>query len=610
MKRLTCHQNTVVSPVTTVVNRTGTQFLNPGRCTSVIWLIASGILLSLVGCNMQGRDEVEEGETIGGRQVSFRVRSDFAAGLNADAGWAGALNENVTVQTDQPFRIRFELEGSPEETGDRRYRLQYRRNGGPWEPVDARDFPYPEDASPRVSIVSAGAYENGTEAADLLTGSENDYAGGAGVSLAAVTPVWSGGNVHGEWEWPVVIRRFADGAVTNDEGDTFEFRMVEEGGNLLESYVNPVLTLSVPPRHLGGTFVETPGRIGPWEASNGDLYFIMEPTETDNVMMMVKSTDRGATWEEVDGANRPSADDLEGLAADMSGGTIHILHQTSDEVWHHSFRTSDHPSSPDSWDIRDELVATPAEPPTQVASIAVRPDDSIVGVYGGPEKIHFKIRSPDGTWGAETVVDAGVPPNLSGPQVVPGEGNVVHLAYNGYDGTGWYRRIQPDGTLTSREQVATGLGTTEYDAGSILPLVFIPETNTVVVIYRLATGKLWERRSVAHGPLSDPVQVSERNVVQNAVDSDQTGADAIANGTTVHVLFIEEESGSIYHTRSDEAGTWQAPTPAVEGIQAQWLRGRRLTSGQGPSVYGYVYDAGSNGGSGMNKYAEVPLSGM
>lgn len=41
--------------------------------------------------------------------AAFRVRSDFTAGLNADAGWARALNEDVTIHADRPFRIRYEV---------------------------------------------------------------------------------------------------------------------------------------------------------------------------------------------------------------------------------------------------------------------------------------------------------------------------------------------------------------------------------------------------------------------------------------------------------------------------------------------------------------------
>ncbi len=548
------------------------------------------------------------------QQTAFRVRSDFTAELNADAGWAGALNENVTVDAERPFRIRFELESPAEATHERRFRLQYRHNGGAWMPVDAADFPYPDEQTPRVSIVSTLAFENGTETANLLDASAAAYAAGTGMSLDVFTPPLNRGGVQSEWEWPLVIRRYFDGAVPNEDGDTFEFRMADAGGCPIVSPDYPVITVSVAPRLLGGTFVETPGRLGPWETSNGDLYFIMEPSETYNVMMIMKSTDRGETWQEVDPENRPVADDLEGFATMLHDDTIYMLHQQSDDVWLHSFRTSDHPTNPDSWDIRDEHVVAPEEPPTQVATLAVRSDGSIVGIYGGPRKIHFKIRSADGMWGEETVIDPDVPPSvLSGPQAVLGEDDVVHLAYTGMDeneGTVWYRRIEADGTLTSREQLADGVGTSEEDVGSVLPLVFIPETNTAVVIYRLATGKMWERRIVDHGAPTEPVQVSDRNVVQGAVDSDQTGADAVAVGTTVHVLFIEDGTGSIYHTRSDEPQVWQPAMLVKDGISAQWIRGMPLTHGAGEaSVYGFVYDAGSNGGTGMNRYGEVPLGG-
>jgi hypothetical protein len=196
--------------------------------------------------------------------------------------------------------------------------------------------------------------------------------------------------------------------------------------------------------------------------------------------------------------------------------------------------------------------------------------------------------------------------------VVTGEGDVVHLAYtgnDGADGTAWYRRIEPDGTLTPREQLAAGLGTEETDASSILPLVYIPETNTVVVIYRLATGRLLARRIVGNGAPGEPMQVSDRNVVQSAIDSDQTGADAIAHGETVHVLFIEDETGSIYHASSDARGSWNAPELVQDGITAQWIRGTLHSRRSEGPAYGFVYDAGSDGGSGMNRFGVVPLAG-
>ena len=77
------------------------------------------------------------------RQPAFRIRSDFAAALNADQGWAGALNENVTIPADRPFRVRMEVEQPPDVAIRGPFRLQYRRNGGDWNGVEAHDFPHP-----------------------------------------------------------------------------------------------------------------------------------------------------------------------------------------------------------------------------------------------------------------------------------------------------------------------------------------------------------------------------------------------------------------------------------------------------------------------------------
>ena len=602
----------------------------------------------------------------------FRVRSDFAETLNAEQGWAGYLNENVTVYADQPFRIRFEIERPSGPAIDQQFRLQYRRNGGIWSDVEAHDFPHPvremtvdytraeksagpegwtivkgnssglavapdsdhnvlrakadqeplmglysppwdvtesafqfrlapesrdgigfvvgytdinnycliqvdpdpgtvgvsqiingietnpsvtntivprdqwlnieidtenriievnfqndmlemevrldrdiphskigfllpskaiidfkqislagEARSPRVSIVQCPGYEHGLSTNDLLNGSSLLFQQGTGISLTDQTPVWRGANVHAEFEWPIVIRRFADGAVTNNEGDTFEFRMVDTDGTASVLEHNPVLRLSIPPGHVGGTFVETPGRIGPWQASNGDLYFIMEPSETDNVFMMIKSADNGRTWREMDGANRPLTDDLESVDSRLVGNTIHIIHQVTQSVRYHTFRTSDHPTHPDTWAIRDE-VAGSVDAIAQTASMVVRSDGSIVAFYLGQEKIHYSIRSSGGSWSGVGTMDPGLQPNHAGPQSILGKNDIVHLAYYGTDGTLWYRQFLPNETFTTRIMLAKGAGETRAEYGAVLPLIYNPRRDEVVIVYRLATGNLWE----------------------------------------------------------------------------------------------------------------------
>jgi len=727
------------------------------------------------------------------RQSAYRVRGDFDVALNAESGWAGAINEQVRVRADQPFRLRLELE-HPDTAGTAGpYRLEWRRNGGAWEAMLAENFPQPakanqlnfetspqdpagaswdwrqgdesalhwqeapdgghlrfepgadailalgrhevhwepveiaarlrlpagasaaglvfdyrdalnhhrvdlepghglhlvqlqdgeamrlathrydlqtghwaelkvvlEDAeitveyddealvfterlpgpidtlrsgvfvpagsalelrsvtiegfprSPRTSIVAAKAFSHGTDTADRIAGSDRPFAGGAGVSFARQAPARElpprgAPASHTEWEFPLVIRHFADGAARNATGDRFEFRALDAQGQPVPAVAAAAVILEVPAGHLGGTFVETPARIGPWESAGGDYYFLMEPAETDNMLMAVKSSDGGVSWREMDGEHRPAAGDLEGFASVLDGDRIHMLHQTSDDVFYHVFRTADHPGRPDRWAIRDERLASPPEPPVQVADIAVRSDGSVVGVYGGPEKIRYRVRSAEGEWGAETVIDAGVEPNLSGPMLVRDPEDIIHLAYTGDDGTAWYRQLRPDGELTPRRLLADGLGTGSEDVGAILPLVYLPDTETLSVIYRLADGTLWERRIGPGVTFSPPVQVTRRAVVQNAVDADQAGADAVGHVNSVHVLFIEAGTGRLFHTWRSGDEAWTEPTLQVDGTPVQWVRGAILESRHSSPVYGYVYDAGSDGGSGMNRFGTLPL---
>jgi hypothetical protein len=190
---------------------------------------------------------------------------------------------------------------------------------------------------------------------------------------------------------------------------------------------------------------------------------------------------------------------------------------------------------------------------------------------------------------------------------VVGANDTVHVAYYGMDGTIWYRRLLRDGTLTARQQLASGLGTTRAEYGAVLPLVFIPGSSTVAIIYRQSDGRLWERRVVSDGPPTPPRQVTDRLVIQDAVDSQQPAADAVVDGETVRVLFVEQSSRSIFSTHDDSG--WQPSTLRVDNILGSWIRGNVFTRRDGKKVYGYIYDAGSDGGAGMNRFGEIVLNG-
>lgn len=539
--------------------------------------------------------------------TSFRIGEPSSL-ENSDApGRAAPAGAPAILPVEQPFRIRFEVESPKSAKGPRALDLEVRRNDGPWQPVLPAEFPLPEVRTPLVSRISPRAPAT-KPSADLLSGSALPHRPGRALGLKPRKLRVSHSGVSSEWEWHLVIRRYGDGPLTTEEGDRFTFRLVDAGGAPLPARENPQVTATIPEGLLAGTFVETPGPIGPWQAGNGHLYFIMEPAETDNVMMVVRSTDGGSSWAEVDGANRPATGDLEGVASAAFEGVLYILHQTSEAVLLHAFATIDHPTAPDSWLIRDEVLARPPEPPIQAVALAARPDRSLVALYAGPEKIRLQIRNPSRSWSEPRILDAGPGPILTGPQAVTGSDGTVHIAYTGSDGSAFYRRLLPDDTLTPTRMFADDLGTREEEWIGILPLRFLETSNTLVVVYRNADGLLVERRLREEDSFSPPRIVSDQPVVSCAVDSDQAGADLIHYREDLFLLFIDENSRALYLTHSRDGGPWSKPARVVDGIDGSWVRGQVVRSAPGGTAhYGFVYDAGSKGGSGLNRFGSIPL---
>jgi len=459
------------------------------------------------------------------------------------------------------------------------------------------------DAStPPVSIVSSPAFAHGAATVDLLASSPLPFTSGSGLSLRTQTPPWTVQRQQGEWSVPIVIRRFADQAVMNEDGDCFEFRLVDEQGQPIRSESTATVVLDVPAGHLGGTFVETPMRLGPWQSETGSLYFIMEPSETWNRPMMVKSEDSGQSWREVDPEGRPNTGDLEGLATAFADGRIHVLHQITDRVLYHVFDTT---PEIDAWVTRDELVATPPAPPTQVADLVVRSDGSIVAVYGAGDTLQYAVRATNERW-QTTPIPASPDVVLSGPSLALGGDDLVHLAYTRSDGQLRYRPIDSSNELGESALVADDLGTTEEDVGALLPLATIDGRQTVVALYRDRDGYLAERRSSDGTRWRGDRVLADWRIVQNAVDSDQVGADLAAMGDTLHLLFIEADSGRLFYS-AGKGGAWGMPELLVDEGTVQWVRGRILGQSNGLPVYGLVYDGGSNGGSGRNRFLAIPL---
>jgi hypothetical protein len=541
--------------------------------------------------------------------TAYRVRADFGIELDEDMGWAAPLNESISQTVDSPFRIRFEVE-SDTSLYRRQYSLQYRWNNGAWVYVDAHEFPYPSSASTPMSIVGCDAFFFGEEADDLLPKSPKPSNAGAGICLAPTTPGWfphPKSGASSEFEFALVIRRWSDGAQLVRDGDRFSLRLVDHLGRPLKG-IMPEFLVNVPKGHLGGTFVETPARIGPYENSKGELYFIMEPTETDNVFMMVKSTDGGQSWFEVDAENRPRISDLEGLGTVMSkDGVIHIVHQISEGVYHHAFATSDNAENKDRWVVNSHLIASHEEPPTQTADVTLRPDGSLVAVFAAGDQLQYSILAPNGEWSIAKTINHQYAVGFTNPSLVCLPNGVVEIAYKSTDGKGWHRQLLPDNTLSKEQLLANDLGTAESETMAILPLVYVPGKDATVAVFRQSDGYLYLRSKVANRSWSKALRVTDRPVVTNAVDSDQAGADVVVYNDQLIVSFISNDDRDIYLVKINNLKVVQKTQLLVGDIDGSWVRGNVLTRQQSSPCYGIVYDAGSKGGSGYNKFVSVSL---
>jgi len=539
--------------------------------------------------------------------LAYRFRADFTADLNVDSGWAAAENQSAKLIFDQPFRLRIQVGSDQTPPEGVTLGLQYRIQDSPWLSIGVANFPYPSFATPIMSVIATDAYTQGADTDRLLGKPDIDWEEGAGLNAVATTNVWKNKGDAREWEWPLVVRRFSDGPTFAKDNTAIELRVVDGKGKPINGRNTMEFKINALPGHLGGTFIETPGRIGPYQTAQGDLYFFIEPSETDNRFMAIRSTDFGRSWQEVDGEARPIADDLEGVSSVRVDNTIHIIHQVTHEVFYHAFELGSSNEKPGRWLTNSQSIAKPSNPPTQFTDIVARSDGSLIAFYAGHERLQYQIRSREGKWGLPHEIDVNLTPVLSGPVMVNGENDTVTMAYTGQDGSGFIRHLTADNNLSPRILLSSNLGISDAENGAIAPLINIVESGSTQVIYRESNGFLYERRFSTDGKLTQPVLISKLKVVTNAVDSEQVGADVVRQNSKTYLLFIEESSRSIYYTHSNEYGVWSKPMVLIENINGSWVRGSVHKNSQGNPVYGFVYDAGSTGGSGFNRYFALPL---
>lgn len=546
-------------------------------------------------------------------QVHYRVRADDQHDLNADAGWAEPMDLPATVEAQKKIRIRFEFEHSENQAPPR---LQFRRNASAWQDAQA----YPEDkpdsapASPAVWLVPSGQYGDGQETVDLLRGSAANFAVGEGRASPGPLRMPPPGH-HSEAEFALIIPTFHDGAGQNRASDVFEFRLSGTTGVASPDSGYARVSLIVPPGLIGGTYVESPNRVGPFRDPNGNLYAILEPAETDNVFMVIKSTDGGKTWSEQDAAHRPATDDLESVDAVLAGDALHIVHHAGKRVVYHRFLVSSHPGSPDRYEIRDEVIAAPITYQEQSVAMEVAPSGAIHCFYartvGTRGQVFYKVRHT--AWGAERNLDEEPGGSFFGVAAVRGIGGKVHVVYAAESGKVYYRSVSAEGTISPRTLLTAETGRRRADRVPIMPPVSWMEQaeEKVMVGYRKAIdGRIYTRILSANGSPGPELAASAHPVSNDQAQSRQPTAHLAADGATVYLLYADAIEEDIYLNVKHSGSGWAGSTKIGPGMEADLLRGfvfNHSSANGGAKVLGYLVDNGSDGYTGTVQYGEYPI---
>ncbi len=543
-------------------------------------------------------------------QEYFRIRSDDSVGLNTDSGWAAAENTDAIIGTGLPFRIRFKVRETAAGSTDKQFKPQVNRNSAGWVDLDILGT----GAAPAAIIPLSGQYTDGAATSTELLTNTGTYVNGEGRE-SVITGSLTLTSQETEYEWIFMIMSFHDGQVQNVESDTLDFRIVESDGTVFTgTYTNPTITVTETSGYIGAVYPEHPCRMGPYVDTNGNIYTVIESSVASNEPIVIKSTDGGDTWREIDGANRPTQGDFEGEDLIQVGDTLHIFHY-SNQPYYHRFRMSDHATNPDTWEIIDEAIdATVTTHSTQAGSIAVLSSGEIRAFYidgVSPSRVRYKTRN--GTWGSQQTLDSEASTIFMSAFCVLGAADLVHVVYkDDTNGIIYHRSLNSSDTLSGRETIVTGVDTGSVaDNIPILPPVYYQSVTDekIMVFYQITQpGPLNNKVITNDGTPGSQVVSTDNNVERQEGGNQMVIAGVATLQIEVFLFYSEQANRDIWRTRNDDEGGWDTDVEYLDAVEAHWLRGNIIThsgANGGETVFGLIWDNGSDGGTGRMYYDEL-----
>lgn len=372
------------------------------------------------------------------------------------------------------------------------------------------------------------------------------------------------------------------------------------------------------PGTIEGVEPEAHAHHPPMMDAEGTLYRVTEsPQAEENRPMMMRSTDWGATWAEVDEMGRPEAHDLEGCWQLQVDDAIHLSVASSSSVWFATFHTSAAATGADTW-VAEEVVEEDLGNEGGVVQFSsmTRTSDGRFWLFhsdtmiDGRQQIGFRQRSEGGDWsGKRSLGDEDG--SWTGPVAVLGADDVTHVFYKDHleDQLLW-RTLSADGDLSDAVRVDTA-GTSGERLPHTNAVRLDDDGRDVVVIAFTDDDGTLRSVTIEDGVVGPDEAVSLAPALENPDVAKNDGAVAhlAVDGTTVHALWSDLESGDVLHASRADGGAWSEPAIAWDsGDDVAWWVYGNVYVRHGRTRLGFTYDVGEHADDvGAIAYDEITL---
>jgi len=330
---------------------------------------------------------------------------------------------------------------------------------------------------------------------------------------------------------------------------------------------------------------------GPFADSNGNLYIVMWGYPKDTCML--KSTNGGQSWAEVDAANHPDGNagawgNVISQSAVQDGDVIHVtsMHEAaSGMVAYHRFNTSDN-SSADQWAVVDTAVFSYTDSGGEAGlSIVVQSDGDLLIISNGQNERDFTAsesvvyhysQNNGSSWTSDQGLSLTDGDNIGGFAVL-GANDKIHLSWKEENGIYYRHQSLSDvtGTPTTKESLSdyTVADTPNY---GMTPFVYYDDNGDEIVTMVGLDSTFYPRMTVItnDGTPASSVEVTHTVIWRSDWGTSSphwSGHDLSGFDKNLYYVFADNATQDVWFVANEDMAGWGTPIEVVDATTADFI---------------------------------------